>query len=59
VLALRAVRIAFDGLWLPVFFGLRNIRLGMVVVSALWIFVAFRVLVFWLVDRIAALLFLP
>jgi tryptophan-rich sensory protein len=58
-MALWAVQIAFNGLWTPVFFGLRNIRMGMVVVGLLWLFVAVAIAVFWPVDRVAALLFVP
>ena len=35
-LALWALQIALNTLWTPVFFGLRNIRGGMVVLVALW-----------------------
>jgi tryptophan-rich sensory protein len=58
-MALWAVQIAFNGLWTPVFFGLKQIRMGMVVVGLLWIFVALCIVAFWSVDRIAALLFVP
>jgi tryptophan-rich sensory protein len=58
-LALWAVQIAFNGLWTPVFFGLRNIRLGMVVVGFLWLMVLCAMLALWQVDRIAGALFAP
>ena len=34
-MAFWALQIAINGLWTPVFFGLRNIRMGMAVVSFL------------------------
>ncbi|WP_300038252.1 TspO/MBR family protein [uncultured Roseobacter sp.] len=58
-LALWALQIAFNGLWTPVFFGKQNIRLGMAVVGFLWVVVLACILVFWQVDRIAGLLFVP
>lgn len=58
-LALWSVQIAFNGLWTPVFFGLRNIRLGMLVVSVLWLAVAACMVALWQVDWIAGLLFVP
>jgi tryptophan-rich sensory protein len=58
-LALWSLQIAFNGLWTPVFFGLRNIRLGMVVVMLLWLAVLLAMLALWQVDWIAGLLFLP
>jgi len=58
-MALWAVQIAFNGLWTPIFFGIRNIRLGMAVVLILWVIVLVSIIVMWPVDRIAAWLFVP
>lgn len=58
-LALWALQIALNGLWTPVFFGLRNIRGGMLVLSLLWASVAVTMLALWQVDGIAGLLFAP
>jgi len=58
-LAFWAMQIAFNGLWTPVFFGLRKIRLGMAVVGVLWLSVLCAMLALWQVDLIAGLLFLP
>ena len=58
-LALWSLQIALNGLWTPVFFGLRKIRLGMAVLVALWASVALTVGALWSVDWIAGALFLP
>ena len=58
-LAFWAMQIAFNGLWTPVFFGLRKIRMGMAVVSFLWLTVFCAMLALWQVDWIAGALFLP
>lgn len=58
-MALWALQIALNGLWTPVFFGLRNIRLGMFVVVALWIAVLCAMLAMWQVSWIAGALFAP
>ncbi|QFT64954.1 tryptophan-rich sensory protein [Roseivivax halotolerans] len=58
-MALWALQIALNGLWTPVFFGLKRIRGGMLVLSLLWLSVAASVYVFWGVDWIAGLLFIP
>ncbi len=58
-LALWALQIALNTLWTPIFFGLKNMRGGMVVLSALWIAVAACMLALWQLDWIAGLLFLP
>ncbi|WP_050929654.1 tryptophan-rich sensory protein TspO [Aestuariivita boseongensis] len=58
-LAFWSMQIAFNALWTPVFFGLRRIRLGMVVVAVLWLAVASTLVALWQVDLIAGLLFVP
>lgn len=58
-MGLWALQIAFNGLWTPVFFGLKNVRLGMVVVSLLWLSVLGGILTMWSVDLMSALLFVP
>ncbi|MGX0902708.1 benzodiazapine receptor [Roseovarius sp. MBR-79] len=58
-MALWALQIAFNGLWTPVFFGLRRMRLGLVVLGALWLSVAATLVALWQVDMWAGLLFVP
>ena len=58
-MAFWALQIALNGLWTPVFFGLKRIKLGMVVLSALWLSVAASIWALWQVDMIAGLLFVP
>lgn len=58
-MAFWAMQIAFNGLWTPVFFGLQNLRLGMIVVSMLWLTVLATLLALWQVDTLAGVLFAP
>lgn len=58
-MAFWALQLAFNGLWTPVFFGLRQIRMGMAVVSFLWLSVLCAMLALWQVDWIAGALFAP
>jgi len=58
-MALWALQIALNGLWTPVFFGLRRIRLGLVVLVGLWIAVFCGVIALWQVDWLAGLMFVP
>lgn len=58
-MALWALQIAFNGLWTPVFFGLRRLRLGLMVLGGLWLSVAATLVALWQVDLIAGLLFVP
>lgn len=58
-LALWSVQIALNALWTPVFFGLRRLGAGLVIIFLLWLAVAATMLAFWQVDRIAGMLFAP
>jgi len=58
-MAFWALQIALNGLWTPVFFGLKKMRLGLIVLSGLWMSVAASVVALWHVDMFAWLLFLP
>ncbi|MFC3614259.1 TspO/MBR family protein [Lutimaribacter marinistellae] len=58
-MALWALQIALNTLWTPVFFGLRKIRAGLVVLSALWLSVAATLIALWQIDFIAGLMFVP
>lgn len=58
-MALWALQIAMNGLWTPVFFGLKRLRLGFIVLSGLWLSVALTMVALWQVDWIAGLLFVP
>lgn len=58
-MALWALQIAMNGLWTPVFFGLRRLRLGLVVLIGLWLSVALTMVALWQVDWLSGLLFLP
>ena len=58
-LALRALQISLNTLWTPVFFGLKNLKLGLIIIFLLLVSVAICTYVFWLYAWIAGLLFLP
>jgi len=58
-MAFWALQIALNGLWTPVFFGLKRMKLGLIVVCALWAAVACTMLALFVQDRIAGLLFVP
>ena len=58
-LAFWSLQIALNALWTPVFFGLRKLGWGMVVLGCLWLAVAATMLAFWGHDTVAGLLFAP
>ncbi|NNF23634.1 MAG: tryptophan-rich sensory protein [Rhodobacteraceae bacterium] len=54
-----AVQIALNTLWTPVFFGLRRMRAGLVIIVCLWLAVAATTVSFWQLDWLSGLLFVP
>ncbi|PWR02981.1 sensory protein TspO [Meridianimarinicoccus roseus] len=58
-MAFWALQVALNGLWTPVFFGLKRIRLGLVVVCTLWAVVAATMVLLYIQDPFAGLLFVP
>ncbi len=58
-MAFFALQIALNTLWTPVFFGLRKLGAGMLVLTLLWLAVAATLIAFWRLDWIAGLLFVP
>ena len=58
-LALWALQISLNALWTPVFFGLKNLKLGLIIIFLLLVSVAICTYVFWLSAWSSGLLFLP
>jgi tryptophan-rich sensory protein len=58
-LALWSVQIALNTLWTPVFFGLRRMAAGLVIIGLLWLAVAATLVAFWRIDVIAGGLMVP
>lgn len=58
-LALWALQVALNSIWTPIFFGLKKVRLALVVVSLLWLSVAFGMLALFQLDTLAGLMFVP
>ena len=58
-LAMWSAQIAFNTLWTPVFFGLKRMGAALIVMVGLWSSVAATLVLFWQIDLIAGLLFVP
>ncbi|MEM0948478.1 MAG: TspO/MBR family protein [Pseudomonadota bacterium] len=58
-MAFFALQIALNTLWTPVFFGLRRLGAGLIVLICLWLAVAATLIAFWRIDLLAGLLFVP
>jgi tryptophan-rich sensory protein len=58
-LAFWSLQIALNTLWTPVFFGLKKLGGGMIVLVFLWLAVAATTLAFFRADWVAGAMFLP
>jgi tryptophan-rich sensory protein len=58
-LAFWSVQIALNTLWTPVFFGLKRMKAGLVVIGLLWLAVAATLVAFVRLDLLAGLLMVP
>lgn len=58
-MAFWALQIAFNTLWTPVFFGLKRLKGGLVVLVGLWVAVAGTLVTVWPLDTVSGLLILP
>ena len=58
-MAFWALQIALNTLWTPVFFGLRHMRAGLVIIAGLWLAVLGALITHFQVDFWAGLAFVP
>jgi len=56
---LFVLQLMFNGLWSPIFFGMRNALAGLGDILLLWVFLAALVRLSWREDKISALLLAP
>lgn len=53
------VHLLLNFLWTPVFFGLKNISLALVIILMIWGLIIYMIYLFWKIDKKAAYLLLP
>jgi tryptophan-rich sensory protein len=58
-MAFWAMQIAFNALWTPVFFGLRNLKGSLPVMAGLWVSVLGCLVTHFMLDPLAGLAFVP
>jgi len=58
-MAFWGMQIAFNALWTPVFFGLRNLKASLPIMAGLWISVFGATITHWQLDLWAGLAFVP
>ncbi len=54
-----ALHIALNTLWTPVFFGARNLKAGMVIITLMWIATVGMIFHCFVLDQIAGIVLLP
>ncbi len=58
-LSLFILQLALNGLWTPLFFGLRRMDLALLDIALLWIVLLLTIVRFWRTSRLAGALLLP
>ena len=58
-LTVFALQLALNGLWTPIFFGLRLIGVALVEIVMMWAAILLTIFTFWKVSKPAGLLLLP
>jgi tryptophan-rich sensory protein len=58
-LVIYGIQLALNAVWTPVFFGLHNPLLGLVVIVSLLVMIATTIVYFWRIDRLASMLLAP
>lgn len=58
-MAFWAMQIAFNALWTPIFFGLRNLKGSLPVMAGLWVSVLGCLITHFMLDPLAGLAFVP
>ncbi len=53
------VQLALNAMWSPVFFGMHQIGLALVIIILLWVAIAGTMVAFWRVSPVAGWLFVP
>lgn len=58
-LVIFGIQLLLNGIWSPVFFGLKSALGGLIVIVVLLIMIAKTILVFWRISKTSALLLVP
>lgn len=53
------MQLALNGIWSPIFFGLRAPALGLVIIVAMWVCIAVTIRTFYPLSRVASYLLIP
>ena len=53
------IHLFFNFIWTPVFFGLHNLFLALIIIIVIWIIIILMIKNFWKVNKISSLLLIP
>ena len=54
-----SIQLLLNFIWSPIFFGMQNIRLAMIVIALMWLFILLTMISFYKQNRTSGLLLLP
>jgi tryptophan-rich sensory protein len=58
-LVMFSIQLVLNSLWSIVFFGMQDLRGGLLVIALLWVFIVLTIVYFWRISRVAGALLLP
>ena len=58
-LKLFLVQLALNFIWTPIFFGLRSLEFGLIVIVAMWIYIFLTIKSFYPISKLSAYLLIP
>ena len=53
------IQLLLNFIWSPIFFGMQNIRLAMIIIALMWLFILLTMISFYKQNKISGLLILP
>ena len=56
---LFGVQLLLNAIWSPIFFGVKNLFLALIVIILMWIFILKTILAFWKIKKVSAYLLVP
>lgn len=54
-----AIQILLNFIWSPIFFGMQNIRLAMIVIAFMWLFILLTIISFHKHNKTSAIILIP
>ena len=53
------VHLFFNAIWTPIFFGLKNLSVSLIVILIIWFLIVLMIFEFWKINKASSLLLIP